>query len=220
MAAEPLSVVILSGGRSERMGRPKAWLLLDGRPLVRRVAERLLPLASELIICANDPLPYQALAEVVPVPLRVAPDLHPGAGPLAGLEAGLRTAAHDLALAVAVDMPFLNLRLLRHMLALAEDHDAVVPVVPGLATNREDYEPLHAFYRRSCLPAIAAHLAQGHRRAVSFFPDVRVRGVRPAEIARFDPHFLSFFNVNTPADWERAQRLLENDQSRQQTDTP
>jgi molybdopterin-guanine dinucleotide biosynthesis protein A len=207
---EPFSVIILAGGRSERMGRDKAWLIFDNQPLVLHVAQRMLPLAGQLIISSNDPTRYATVAASLAgrVPVRIVSDSHPGAGPLAGLEAGLAAAGQDLALMIAVDMPFLNLSLVSYMAELAADYDVVVPVIENAATGQTGREPLHAFYRRACLPAISAHLAEGHRRVISFFPDVRVRDVFAEEIRRFDPEYMSFFNVNTPEDWERAQSAL------------
>jgi molybdenum cofactor guanylyltransferase len=207
---EPFSVIILAGGRSERMGQDKAWLTFNNQPLVLHVAQRLLPLAGQLIISSNDPTRYATVAAGLAgrVPVTIVSDVHPGAGPLAGLEAGLAAAGRDLALMIAVDMPFLNLSLVSYMADLAADYDVVVPVTANAATGQTGREPLHAFYRRACLPAISAHLAAGHRRVISFFPDVRVRDVYPGEIRRFDPEYMSFFNVNTPEDWERAGRVL------------
>jgi molybdenum cofactor guanylyltransferase len=205
---DSLSVILLAGGRSSRMGQDKAWLLLDGRPLIWHVAQRLLPLAGELIISSNEPERFAALGADLPVPVQVVSDQYAGAGPLAGLQAGLSAATFELALLVAVDMPLLSRPLLEYMQAIAKGHAAVVPHLAIRPGEREEYEPLHAVYRRSCLPTISAHLAQNHRRVVSFFPDVDVRDMTRTEIARFDPDLLSFFNINTPEDWEQARALL------------
>ncbi len=205
---EPLTVIILAGGRSTRMGQDKAWLTFDGQPLIRHVIQRVLPLAAQIVISSNQPERFAGLSAGIPAPFQVVTDRHADAGPLAGLEAGLSAAAHDPALLVAVDMPFLSLPLLRYMLAVAGGHTAVVPTLPGPDGTPTEREPTHALYRRACLPAIRAHLAQGHRRMVSFLPDVDVRDLTLAEVLRYDPALLSFFNVNTPADWARALELL------------
>ena len=170
-------------------------------------------------------------------------DLYPGAGPLAGLHAGLKAAGHDLVLALATDMPLVNLALVTHLIGLADGVDAVMPWVvatrkPGGAgrerpetrsaggegeaetgqgralpeddggSGRLVREPLHALYRRSCLPAIEARLAAGQYRVTGFLPDVRVRDVFPPEISLLDPNFLSFLNINTPEEWEQVRKLL------------
>ena len=97
MEQAALSAVILSGGKSTRMGLDKAWLMLDGQPLVERVARRILPLVREVIFSANDAGPFAELVARLPVRARVVGDIYPDAGPLGGLHAGLRAAEHELA---------------------------------------------------------------------------------------------------------------------------
>ena len=120
------------------------------------------------------------------------PDLYPGAGPLAGLHAGLSAARCDLLLAVAGDMPFVNPALVAYLVALMPGFDVVIPELPHPRTGEPVKEPLHALYRRSCLTAVAARLAAGERQMIGFLPDVRVRVVAPDEIRHFDPDFRSF----------------------------
>lgn len=210
MTVPDLSVLILAGGRSRRMGQDKVWLMLDGVPLVERVVQRVLPVAGEVLFSANAPARFEALAAALRdqgIASQVVADLYPGAGPLAGIHAGLAAAHHDIVLALAADMPFVNLALIAGMVGLAPGFDAVVPQIAHPATGELTWEPLHALYRRSCLPAIAARLAAGERRVQCFLPDVRVRAVTVDEIVRFDPTGLSFFNVNTPDDWRQALEL-------------
>ena len=204
MVREPISVLILAGGRSRRMGQDKVWLPLDGVPMIERVVGRVLPVAGEILFSANAPERFAALARTLPVPGRVVADLFPGAGPLAGLHAGLTAARHDLLLALAADMPFVNLALIQQMIGLAEGFDAVVPQTLHPETGELAWEPLHALYRRSCAPAVAARLAAGERRVFCFLPDVRTRSLRRPRSPRLDPDARSFFNVNTPEDWQRA----------------
>ncbi len=101
----------------------------------------------------------------------------------------------------------LNLALLRYMLALAQAHEAVVPRVPRDPAGFLAWEPLHALYRRTCLPAIEHHLQACDRRAYGFLSDVRTRAVLASEIIPFGAGMTSFFNVNTPEDWLRGQQL-------------
>ena len=149
------------------------------------------------------------LLQSLPVPGRVVVDQYPGFGPLAGIHAGLSAANNDLALVVAADMPFVNVTLLQHMIGLARGYDGVVPYVQDPHKTIGGLEPLHALYRRSCLPAIAKHLAANDRQAFCFFEEVRIRAVSFEEIRTYDPRLLSFFNVNTPEDWREAQWTAE-----------
>lgn len=204
---DKLTVLILAGGQSTRMGQDKGWLVLAGEPLVERIARRMLPLAGEIVISTNRPEGFAARLAGLPVVVRTVSDRYPGAGPLAGLHAGLAVAQHELVLALATDMPFVDPVLVGFLAVLTSGYDAVVPLVPGRDVGEAQPEPLHALYRRSCLPAIEAVLAAGRRRVVSFLPQVRVRYVSPDEIRPLDPAFRSFANVNTPEEWAAAQEL-------------
>jgi molybdopterin-guanine dinucleotide biosynthesis protein A len=201
---EKVSALILAGGLSERMGRDKAWMELGGMPLVEHVSRRILPLANELIFSTNRPEQFEALLNRLPVAAHLVADRAPSAGPLSGIASGLSTAANDLVLVLATDMPFVHLGLLSHMVSLAADYQAVVPRTLDPDSGELIAEPLHACYRRSCVTSITAHLEAGDLRVVSFLPDVRTRWVLPPEIVLFDPDFLSFRNINTPEDWDVA----------------
>ena len=174
------------------MGRDKAFLELDGRPLIQIVVERMTRVCTEVMIVSGDAAPYAGLG--VPV----VQDRFPGIGVLGGLHAGLEAASHDLTLAVGCDMPFLKPDVLRAFAGWAADADV------ALLRRGEHVEPLHAAYRRTCLPAIERAIRAGKRRIISFFPEVRVRYVTPEEVRVLDPALDSFRNVNTPEEWEAA----------------
>lgn len=175
------------------MGCDKAFLRLGGQPLVEIVIERVAQVCNQVLLVARDPAPYTGLS--VPV----VQDRFTGVGVLGGLHAGLEAASHPLILAVGCDMPFLNLSLLCAFVAWAEGFDVVV------WRQGEHVEPLHAVYRRTCLPALEAAIRAGERRIISFFPHVRVRYVTPAEVLALDPDLRSFRNINTPEEWEAVQ---------------
>jgi len=194
-----ISAIILAGGQSSRLGQDKAFLTIDGRPLVARAVDHLARLSDDVLVVTNDLNRYERLD----LPARLVPDQQPGRGALMGIYSGLLATRHHHALAVACDMPFLSESLLRYMLPLAEGYDVVIPCLNGLL------EPLHSIYSRECLPPIAQILGRGQRQIIAFFGDVRVRQVLTEEIDRFDPQHLSFVNINTLADWERVQALLQ-----------
>jgi molybdopterin-guanine dinucleotide biosynthesis protein A len=201
---EKISALILAGGRSSRMGQDKAWLELGGMPLVEHAARRVMPLVDELLFSTNQAEPFEPLLRRLPIRAQLVGDEIPGAGPLAGIAGGLGAASFDLVLVLAVDMPFAQPELLSHMAVLAADYQAVVPKIPNAISGEVIAEPLHAFYRRSCLASISAHLQAGDRRVVSFLADVRTCWIPPEEVAHFDPNFISFRNLNTPEDWHLA----------------
>ncbi len=193
-----VSVVILAGGQSRRLGQDKSLLLIDGQPLLARIVETMRAVSEDLVVVTNDPERYAPYG----LPVRMVPDVRPGVGALMGLYSGLQAVRGVFGLVVGCDMPFLSLPLLRHLVSLASSADVVIPRMDGKV------EPLHAVYSRACLPPMSRSLEQGHRQIISFFDEVRVRYVEKPEIDRFDPEHLSFLNINTPQDWERVQEQL------------
>ncbi len=194
-----VSAIVLAGGRSRRLGRNKALEAIGGQPLIRRVIDRVSQVAEDVVVVAADEAQAQAL------PLedrgRVALDLHPGGGSLGGIFSGLSAARHHWAVVVACDMPFLNLDLVRRMLSLREGADAVVPVLEGRP------EPTHSVYSKICLPHMERLLLANDLKISLFFDKVRVSYVPEDEILSLDSERLSFFNVNSPDDLERARAL-------------
>jgi molybdopterin-guanine dinucleotide biosynthesis protein A len=192
----PISCIVLAGGESKRMGAAdKAFLRIGDQTLVEAVVEKMARIGDEVIIVTNSPQAYGHLEA------RLVGDVYPGTGALGGIYSGLRAACSDYGLVVACDMPFLDLRLLRYMILLAPGHDVVIPRVGGLT------EPLHAIYSKECLQPMERLLSAGRLKIIEFFPEVRVRYVEEHEVKLFDPQCLSFFNINTPADLERARSL-------------
>jgi len=145
-----LSGVILAGGKSSRMGRDKAVLLVHGEPLL----VRQLRLLAELRIAERLVSLGAGTAPPVPLPedVRVLPDIITDAGPLAGLERALAQAGRPLVLALAVDLPAMNPEFLRRLTGAATEGCGVVPLRGGLA------EPLVAIYPRAGLAEIQRRL--------------------------------------------------------------
>ncbi len=195
------SAVVLAGGSSSRLGQDKAFLLVDGQLLIERIIQTLSQLSDEVIIVANDVDRYEQFDALV------VSDVYPGKGALGGIYSGLRAATRSRGLVVACDMPFLNLSLLRYMQGLASRYDVVIPRRGQLT------EALHAFYSCNCLPFIEAQLLAGDLRIIHFFSQVRVRYVDREEVEVFDPQHLSFFNINSQADLEKAREELGPERS-------
>lgn len=197
-----LTVAVLAGGQSSRMGTDKAFVRVLGRPLIELVLEPLQGLGAETLIITNHPEPYRYLG------LPLFPDVLPAMGALGGLYSALHYSTQPHTLCAACDMPFVVPALLDYLLALRADADAVIPRLPAAATGALEAEPFRAVYARAaCLGPIRAALDAGRRRVITWFPDVRVRFVEAAEIDRLDPRRLSFINVNTPQDLEAARQL-------------
>jgi len=191
-----ISIAILAGGQSKRMGQDKAFLPVGGRRVIERVLKRVQGLTDDLFISANDPARYAEFG------LPVVPDVYPDKAALGGIYSAIHTARYDRVLIVACDMPFLHRRLLQHLIDLAPTADVVIPLI-----NPPQPETLHAVYAKTCLPAIERRLTANRLRVIGFFNDVAVRYVSRAEVSEFDPHFHSFLNMNTPQDWAAMEEI-------------
>lgn len=192
-----ITLVIQAGGASSRMGQDKALMPFLGRPLIARVVERLAGLGDEVLVTTNRPEDYAFLN------LPLIPDLLPGTGALGGLYTALYAANNPFVAVVACDMPFIDPRLLRAQIDLLEQEgvDAVIP------RSLEGLEPLHGVYRRdTCLPAVKAALDRDARRMISWFEAAKVRLMTPEEVAVVDPGFRSFINVNSPEEFQKAEK--------------
>ena len=185
-----VSALILAGGASRRMGTDKAFLEIDGVPLIRRVQAVVAPLFADVLIAAGRETPGRG-----PFPGRVLYDETPGLGPLGGLVSGLKAASTPWVFMVACDMPYLDPRIIARVLAeRADGLLAVVPESPG------GPESCHALYARAALPLIEAALAGGERAPYRLFGRLNARIVPKAAIAAIDPTFRSLANLNTRQD--------------------
>ena len=204
--------MVLAGGHSRRLGQDKAQLQLwglEGPTLLEATIAHLAAVCDEVLVVVDSPRDWPALST------RVVLDRHPGGGALGGIYTGLLKARHPYVLTVAVDMPFLNPALLQYMAGLPQNYDVLVPRLPPRDAPRRVrnplyVEPLHVIYGRPCLEPMRELLRQGKRRIILFFPQVRVRYLEQAELARFDLAGLSFRNINTPQDLEQVRRMLKS----------
>jgi len=197
-----LTLAILAGGKSQRMGHNKSIIKFQGEAIIRRILNRLAGLADEEIIIAP------RLQEYITLGAKIAPDLFPGRGPLGGLYTALSVASYPAIATVACDMPFVNMKLLAHQrdILYSYDWDVVVP------SSEKGLEPLHAIYKReTCLIAVKKALDVGEERLISWFTHVKVYTIIPEETRQFDPRGLMFLNVNTPKDLKQAEKLDNED---------
>jgi molybdopterin-guanine dinucleotide biosynthesis protein A len=188
------SAIILAGGKSSRMGTPKALLPFDGEPLIVHVAGMLQQMFDDVVIVAA---PEQELPSLAVTLVR---DEVAHQGPVGGICYGLRAARGEIAFVTSCDSAFLNGRLIEHLLEQIDACDVVVP------HWQDRFQPLHAVYRRSVLPLLEQQLARGELRPIFLFDKVRTCRIAEEEIRRFDPDGSSFFNMNTPEDYAEALR--------------
>ena len=193
-----MTSIILAGGKSSRLGQNKALQTIGGQSLIQWIVDRLATLSTEIIIATayGEKIPCSSSAGI-----KTVADVHPGKGPLVGIYSGLVATSSSWAFVVGCDMPFLSVGLLDYMSQISSTFDVVVP------QTREKVEPLCAVYSKNGLGSIHNLLEREELRLSELLNMVKVRYIEEAEINRFDPEHLSFFNVNTEADLARARRL-------------
>ncbi len=197
-----LGALILAGGHSIRMGRPKELLPFGDSTLLARICTTLRDCAAPVVVVARDasqPLP------TLPPAVERLHDERRAAGPLAALVLGLRHlvqnhrfAAGDAAVLTACDLPFLSAGFVRGLAELLPGHCLVMPRADGFL------HPLAAVYDVAVLAVAEARLADGAGTPRVLAERADARFVDGDDLARIDPERRCLRNLNTPADYARA----------------
>lgn len=201
------AAIVLAGGRSSRMGSPKAALDWHGSTLLRRVTGIVGRVVSGPVVVVS--APGQILPELAPS-VEVVADAREGRGPLQGLAAGLEAIGDraEGAYVSSTDVPLLHPRFVRHVLdRLGDDVDVVLPEIGGYR------QPLSAAYKVDLLGTVEELIAADQMRPAFLFARCRVMHLSgeamlgdPA-LARLDPGLESVSNLNEPTDYHRAHDL-------------
>lgn len=192
-----MDAAILAGGRARRFGgRDKSSLDVGGASILDRQLAALRGVADRILVVAGNPARYRERG------LEAVADLVPGAASLGGIYTALAHATGDHVLVVACNLPFLTASFLRRLAGQARPEDeAVVP------RTGDGLQPLCAVYARRLAEPIRRQIESGRLKIVDLLAAARTREVGPDAIAEDDPDGLLFFNVNSPADWQRANQL-------------
>ena len=199
---ELFSMVVLAGGFGRRLGRDKATAVAAGRPLLHWSVLAASAASDDIVVARR---PDQQLPPLDGVTWREAVDHRADRGPLAGLEAALPLIQHELAVAVACDMPMLQPDMLRAVAAACDPSDGMqiaMPHIDGVA------QPLLAAYRRSIVPHATRLLDEGEGRIRALLPLAKHRLIEADELRLHDPELVSFTNVNRPEDLARIDAVL------------
>jgi molybdenum cofactor guanylyltransferase len=198
--------VVLAGGRSSRMGTPKAALEWHGSTLLRRTVGIMARATNGAVVVVR--APGQDLPEL-PAGTLVADDPREGKGPVQGIAAGLAALSGraDVAFVSSTDMPFLHPAFIRRVLGAVEESkgtDVALPVARGYR------QPLAAAYRVSLAETAERLVKEDRLRPAFLFEECQVETLDDAALKRdpvlaaLDPELDSVLNVNTPADYAAA----------------
>ena len=187
--------IVLCGGKSSRMGTPKALLPFGAETMLQRVVRILSDVVAPIVVVAavDQELPQ------LPPGVIVTRDENEGRGPLEGLRAGLKAlpASIDAAYVTSCDVPLLETGFVRQLIDLSSGFDIAVMEIDGFT------HPLSAIYRRATLPSVEDLLANDRLRPVFLFEAMNTRRVKPAEMTS-DPDLRTLRNLNTREDYEQA----------------
>jgi molybdopterin-guanine dinucleotide biosynthesis protein A len=190
--------VILTGGKSSRMGQDKALMSVGGVPLFRRILEVFETMFDEILVVTNKAGRHAGLG------YREVSDIVPDCGPLGGIYTGLSYAKSERIFVASCDLPFIKASTVKVVIGEPVSYDIVVPDDGGRL------HPLHAVYGRKCSPYIRKWLDNGFYNVTKFINEAEglsIRKVQMSEMTAGDPDLKSFFNMNTQEDWAEANKI-------------
>lgn len=195
----PCTGVILAGGMNTRFsGQEKAFLSVGGKRIIDRLYSIFTALFEDIILVTNDPYKY------LEWDINIVTDLYPVRSSLTGIHAGLFYTSNPFAFFAACDIPFLKKELVETLINNIEQGiDVVVP------ETKAGFEPLCAVYSKECLKQVEQQIIQNKLAIRHLFKKRRVKKIPEKVLREKDPDLISFFNINTPQDQEKAEKMLE-----------
>jgi molybdenum cofactor guanylyltransferase len=162
-ATAPISGYVLAGGRSSRMGRDKALISLGGKPLIEHAVTKLRRVCADVHILSND----TALAAFAPT----VPDIHPGCGPIGGIEGALAHTPREWNLFLPVDLPFLPAAFLTQWVLAELNSWSAKLAASGIRILRADGRPQPGLclIHRAFAPAVARAIQREEFALMSLF---------------------------------------------------
>lgn len=203
-----IGIIILAGGKGNRIGGDKPLIQLNEKPLIQHVLETVDKISKEIIVVTSNEL-RDPFRELVPDNIVVLSDLVTGRGPLIGLYTGLLNIKSECVIVLPCDTPFLKEEVLRFLITNSVGKNAVIPVWPN-----GYIEPLHSIYRVSATKKACEKTFQNNSFKISEMINTleQVYFVPVERVKRFDPNLLSFMNINSEEDLKKAQCYVESKQ--------
>jgi molybdopterin-guanine dinucleotide biosynthesis protein A len=190
--------IILSGGRSIRMGENKALIQIEGIPIIKRIYDLFNELFQEVIIVTNQKDLFSNFDS------KIYSDLIPGKGALGGLYTGIFFSSFHYSFCVACDMPFIKKSLVQYLIENIHGEDVIVP------QTKDGLQPLHAIYSKNCAETIKKIIQEGKSKIIDSYCQLNVKIVDEKDFLCFDPGGESFINVNTPEELRSIRRDKES----------
>ena len=180
------------------MGENKAFIEIEGVPIIRRIHDLFKELFQEIIIVTNQRELFLNFDS------KIYSDLLPNKGALGGLYTGIFLSTFNYSFCVACDMPFIKKPLVQYLMNQIQDDDVIVP------RTKDGLQPLHAIYSKNCLEPIKKIMEQGKYKIIDIYDMVKVKIIQEADFISLDSHRESFINVNTPLELLSIMRDKKN----------
>lgn len=190
----PLTALILCGGKSTRMGRPKAFLPYQGTLMITHIIDLVRQLFAEVLLVTNEPELFDGLE------IDIVKDILPHRGPLGGILSGLLIASHHHSFVIACDMPFISSNLIEEMVGGRKNSDVLV------LTHDNGIEPLIGIYSKNCIKALEESLFVGETSLHDFVSGLKAETFFCSDVlSGADKNVLPpYFNIDTPQDYTTA----------------
>lgn len=197
------SGVILAGGSATRFdGREKAFIEVGGKRIIERLLDVYRQIFDDIVIVTNNPLEY------IGIDATIVPDIIDKRSSMTGVHAGLFFARNDMAFVSACDTPFLKKGMIELVLSVMKPHyDAVMPI-----HDNGFLEPLCAVYSRRLVKVFANSLMNEVFTIRDALAERRLITIPEEKLRKSDSALLSFFNINTAEDLDKACRMSEENQ--------
>ena len=204
------SAVILTGETSKDFSNDKGTLLIDNKVLIRHIFDIVNPLVDEVVVVVNTQEHVDLYANFLPKTTKFIINAQQNQNPLSGAIAGFETAQGKYTVLLSYDAPFINEKLLQFLMDLSIGKTAAIP------RNADDeIKPLCAVYQtKAVLETAKLLVAEDATDMQTLIKQLRgVRYILMSVIEQIDPELRSFFRVNTPLDFKRAERMLQGKQT-------
>lgn len=196
------SAVILAGGFSRRFGKDKGLVPLKNKPLVRHVIDNVSQIVDEILVVVSSEKQKENFEQIIGEKAKLIVDMDESQSPLIGTFTGFEVASGKYSLLMPCDAPLVSTKIVQFLFDITSNYKAVIPRWPSRYV-----EPLQAVYHtKSALEAAKNALKQKHLDMRSMINNLtNIRYVSTKVLEQIDPNLLTFFNVNTPQDLQKAE---------------
>lgn len=194
--------IVLAGGESRRMGKPKAFLKIGGKQLIQYPLALLNSICPEVFVVSKKPELYSKF-NVKGIQDEV------DAGPMGGIYTGLREASYPWAIVLACDMPFVTREILEGLIRQIRpqsDLQAVIPLAPEKSGKELMKQPLCALYSKQAIPTLEKKISSGQISLIESFSEPGARFMHWLSLDPKDREAISFRNLNDPKEFKSAKK--------------